>query len=333
MLTAGDKSNPPLVLLHGWGAGLAFFGRNISGLAPYYRLYLLDWPGFGASSRPHHPLSLSVSGAESYFLDAFDAWVKHMQKTEPTFDRFHLVAHSMGAYLATVYALRSPQHLLTLTLASPVGLPRAPSQKIPRGSLIRRFLFRMVFRLWDLGFTPQYLMRLGGTSFGRALARRIIEPRFQMESHSAKEALVDYFYHISAADPAGEHSLSTILQSGAYARDPLCDRMDALKVPTVFLYGELDWMNYRYAKSISERMAVPTSVHIVEGAGHHLYFDNATAFTQIILKSCRSSSESHDAVVCEGSPIAPVTCSQSEHGQQELQPASQKDHLIAPFPA
>ncbi|PXF47975.1 1-acylglycerol-3-phosphate O-acyltransferase [Gracilariopsis chorda] len=198
---------------------------------------------------------------------------------------------------------------------------------------MRRFLFWMLFRLWDLGFTPQYLVRLGGTSLGRVLARKIIESRFQMQSQSAREALVDYFYHISAADAAGEHSLSTILQSGAYARDPLCDRMDALKVPTVFLYGELDWMNYRYAKSICERMSVPTSVHVVEGAGHHLYFDNVNAFTQVILKTCRSSAGAHDAVVCEEKRKVSLSYSQNEYDEQELPSTSQKDQLGAPFPA
>ncbi|CAN8074461.1 unnamed protein product [Agarophyton chilense] len=298
MLSAGDASKPPLVLLHGWGAGLAFFGRNISSLAPYYRLYLLDWPGFGASSRPHHSTSLSVDHAEGYFLDAFEAWVHYMRNKEPSFRRFHIVAHSMGAYLATIYALRCPQNVLTLTLASPVGLPGAPPQKIPTGSLFRRAIFWIVFRLWDLGFTPQYLIRQAGTSLGRKLAQRFIEPRFSFQSQHTKDAFIEYFYQISAADAAGEHSLSTILESGAYARKPLAERMIHLKTPTSFLYGDRDWMSSHYAEKVCEQMKAPASVHIVEGAGHHLYFDNVRAFRDLILESCSRAKGISESTPC-----------------------------------
>ncbi|KAI0556606.1 hypothetical protein FGB62_486g02 [Gracilaria domingensis] len=291
MLSAGDVSNPPLVLLHGWGAGLAFFGRNIAGLAPFYRLHLLDWPGFGGSSRPYHSTSLSVDHAEAYFLDAFDGWVQHMRKQEPNFQRFHIVAHSMGAYLAAVYALRSPQNVLTLTLASPVGLPAAPPQKIPRGPLLRRAIFWIVFRMWDWGFTPQYFIRQAGTSLGRKMAKRFIEPRFSFQSQSTKDAFIEYFYQISVADAAGEHSLCTILESGAYARKPLAERMVKLRTPTSFLYGDGDWMSFKYAEKVCEQMKAPATVHIVEGAGHHVYYDNVQMFTKLILESCGRVSE------------------------------------------
>lgn len=41
-LSAGDRNLPVLVVVHGWGAGVAFFGRNIAGLSAKFRVHIVD---------------------------------------------------------------------------------------------------------------------------------------------------------------------------------------------------------------------------------------------------------------------------------------------------
>ena len=51
-LELGDPSNPPLLLIHGFGASVYHFRYNIPELAKDHHVYAFDLLGFGASSKP-----------------------------------------------------------------------------------------------------------------------------------------------------------------------------------------------------------------------------------------------------------------------------------------
>jgi cardiolipin-specific phospholipase len=97
------------------------------------------------------------------------------------------------------------------------------------------------------------------------------------------QALHDYIYHISAQPGSGEYALGSLLLPGAWARRPLANRVHDLKVPTSFIYGKDDWMDYRGALSVLDRFKVPTRIALVENAGHHLYLDNPEGFNASLL--------------------------------------------------
>ncbi|ERS96448.1 cardiolipin-specific phospholipase [Sporothrix schenckii 1099-18] len=124
----GEKHEETLVMLHGYGAGLGFFYRNFEPLSRRqgWKLYALDMLGMGNSSRPPFKVrakdpQAKITEAESWFIDSLEEWRK-IRKIE----RFTLMGHSMGGYLAVSYALKYPGHLNKLILASPVGVPEDP---------------------------------------------------------------------------------------------------------------------------------------------------------------------------------------------------------------
>ena len=124
----GEKSEENLVMLHGYGAGLGFFYKNFEGLSrvPGWKVYALDLLGMGRSSRPPFKLQAkdrqaSITEAESWFIDALEEW-----RVQKRIDRFTLLGHSLGGYMAVAYALKYPGHLNKLILASPVGIPEDP---------------------------------------------------------------------------------------------------------------------------------------------------------------------------------------------------------------
>lgn len=291
-ISAGSISSPTLVVLHGWGAGAGFFARNLEGLAKHFRVYVVDWPGFGFSSRPPFDSNWSPVQAENFFVDALCEWVKEMPRLDKTFpSKFHIAAHSLGAYLSVAFALRAPQHVINLILASPVGIPPAPSVKLStQSSWVTRSLLRALFVAWDAGFTPQFVIRNMGSFLGRRLARYLIEARFVISDIPARRAIVEYFYQISCAPSSGEMSLSTILESGAYARRPLCDRLPGVCVPVTFIYGDRDWISPLAAEEVCRKMNVSTEILIAPLAGHHLYFDNPDFFNAAVFRAC---SEAH----------------------------------------
>ena len=124
----GEEHDQDLVMLHGYGAGLGFFYKNFEGLsrARGWKVYALDLLGMGRSSRPPFKIHAkdrqgSITEAENWFIDALEEW-----RIQRNIDRFTLLGHSLGGYMAVAYALKYPGHLNKLILASPVGIPEDP---------------------------------------------------------------------------------------------------------------------------------------------------------------------------------------------------------------
>lgn len=112
----------------GYGAGLGFFYKNFEGLSRVkgWKVYALDLLGMGRSSRPPFKLHAkdrqgSITEAEDWFIDALEEW-----RVKKKIDKFTLLGHSLGGYMAVAYALKYPGHLNKLVLASPVGIPEDP---------------------------------------------------------------------------------------------------------------------------------------------------------------------------------------------------------------
>ncbi|KAI8993316.1 hypothetical protein BDB01DRAFT_775883 [Pilobolus umbonatus] len=91
-------------------------------------------------------------------------------------------------------------------------------------------------------------------------------------------------YHISSSSGSGEFALAAVLAPGAYARKPLFHRLAKLTVPTVFIYGDNDWMDYKAAIKAKKFMNVPAKVVRIPESGHHMYIDNPEAFNKAMVE-------------------------------------------------
>lgn len=123
-----EEIDQNLVMLHGYGAGLGFFYKNFEGLSRVkgWKVYALDLLGMGRSSRPPFKIhakdrQAATTEAENWFIDALEEW-----RIQRRIEKFTLLGHSLGGYMAVAYALKYPGHLNKLVLASPVGIPEDP---------------------------------------------------------------------------------------------------------------------------------------------------------------------------------------------------------------
>ena len=230
----------PLVMTHGYGAGLGlYFGTfdALAGSGLFSRVLAVDWAGMGRSSRTAPPWpgaaatqSATTRDTETYFCDSLEAW----RKAEGL-ERFVLLGHSIGGYLAAVYAMRFPHRVAHLILASPVGLPRQPENSMKRWEKQPwrvRTLIKTARWLWAHDVTPQWATRVAGSYLGRAMLWKYVDRRLRpAHAHWARigvapEQVLEYLYHISAMGPGtGEFALSRLLAPGAYAHAPLVDRL------------------------------------------------------------------------------------------------------------
>lgn len=253
----GEKVENNLVILHGYGAGLGFFYKNFEPLsrAQGRQLYALDLLGMGRSTRPPFKVPVktrpqATAAAEDWFIDALEEW-----RVKRRIDRFTLLGHSMGGYMAVAYALKYPGHLNKLILASPVGIPEvagAADAPIPYPNSSAKEngengMAEMVANtapdrweppppnripkwfsyLWDCNISPFSIIRWTGP-----LAPRLVSGwtsrRFGHLGPEESKALHDYSYSIFRLRGSGEYALTYILAPGAYARSPLIRRIEGV---------------------------------------------------------------------------------------------------------
>ncbi|KAF1953128.1 alpha/beta-hydrolase [Byssothecium circinans] len=240
-----------------------------------WRLYALDLPGMGRSSRPPFKISAKnpegqVAEAEHWFIDAIEEW-----RVERKIERFTLLGHSFGGYIATAYALKYPEHLTKLILASPVGISENPYKarrmalngkaadvQVPREPLPKWLKF-----VWAVKISPFTLLRWSGP-LGRKLFSIWFKKEFKQLPPKELQALHDYTYSIFNLPGSSEYALTYIFEPGTFARLPLIRRIqdvgtqryDCLANPQlckqlgdtaqhhwvngfsfVFIYGENDW--------------------------------------------------------------------------------------------
>jgi pimeloyl-ACP methyl ester carboxylesterase len=138
---AGTENLPPIVLLHGFGMGLAFWGRQLAEFRKHRRVIAFDLPGMG-SSDPLEIEAKTMNDSEEYFILSLEAWREQMQ-----IRRMVLVGAGFGAYIAAIYALRHHKRVEHLMMLSPSGMEKRSKDQV--SSCRRDLLVPQIFTYSD----------------------------------------------------------------------------------------------------------------------------------------------------------------------------------------
>lgn len=277
----GDPARPPLVLLHGNGAMAR--EMELSGLveqaAQSFRVLVFDRPGYGHSARPAGRSYSAMAQAE-VVLDA----LRNLGVQQPL-----VLGHSWGTLVALAMALREPQSIRALVLASGYHTPTprldtlfmgAPALPL-LGPLLRHTVSPVLSRmLW-----PAMLRRLFGPAPVPQRFRRdypvwmALRPS-QLQASSAEAAMMPW-------------------QAWLLRR-----RESQLAVPTVLIAGDRDRMvRTRWqAARLHERLP-STRLHVVTGAGHMVHHTATDSVMAAIRQAWRMATA--PAVGRAAAPAAP----------------------------
>ena len=155
----GSQLGKDLILLHGWGTNLHTFDPIANELAKEFKIYKLDFPGFGESDPPK-----SVWGVENYtnFIEKF---VQDNNINNPI-----IIGHSFGGRVALLYASRNEVSKLILIDAAGVKPKRTLKYffKVYSYKIYKNFLPLLIGKTRANKNLYQYRKRVGSGDYNNS---------------------------------------------------------------------------------------------------------------------------------------------------------------------
>lgn len=212
-------AGPPLLLVHGGGNSTSEWAPILSALARNHRVIAVDRPGHGLADPFDYRGVDLLDHARTFFRDILDTL--ELRAVD-------IVANSMGGLLSVVFAIDAPEHVSRLVL---VGAPAGVTRSVPR-------------QLWMFGLPliGQPLGRLFLSNPTRESIRKFWGEILVVHPETLEDTLLDANV---AHMRRNNGSILSLLQcaidvGGLRNRLILGERWQALKVPTLFLWGERD---------------------------------------------------------------------------------------------
>ena len=240
-------AGPALVFAHGLGGNHLSWWQQVPHFAERHTCIVFSHRGFPPSGR--------VPGvrAPDAYADDLAALLDALDVSEAT-----LVGQSMGGWTCLEYALRSPERVRALVMAS------------TSGTLDFNRLGDAGIRDWLRG-APAALAEL---------AARGIHPASGERMAREQPALAQLYWQIAEMAPAAfrEQVRERILQ----LRNRPPTLLAQLPMPVLFITGDEDWVFPPAAGPAFAALAPKGRAVRVPGAGHSVYFERAAQFNQLL---------------------------------------------------
>lgn len=277
-----QATNLPLVMVHGFGGGLALWAMSIDALAKNRPVYVFDLLGFGRSSRPR--FSTDPQEAEVEYVNSIEQW-----RQQIGLEKFVLLGHSFGGFLSSAYALRHPSRVKHLVLVDSWGFQKKPEE----------FEFNMPLWFRALAavlssFNPLAGMRAAGP-LGPSLVQKL-RPDFQgrFSRLLPDDAVLNYIYHCNAQKPSGEIAFKKMSAMYGWAKFPMIDRIGLVdkNIPMTMLHGGDSWISIDPSFETKQiRSDCYVRIEEVPDASHHVYADQPDAFNVLVDRICQREDE------------------------------------------
>ncbi len=255
----GNPDGIPVLALHGWLDNAASFLP----MAQYFddmNIVALDWPGHGHSEH-RHP-------SARYYITEF-MWDIHAAMDVLGWDSCHLLGHSLGAAISSIFATAAPERVRSLTLIDALGpyanQPQDTARQLRRSSTSLRSKPRP--RKTYESVEDMVQARLANSDLGEAAARLIVERSVQ-----ATKGGFEWSY-----DPA-LYWLSPLY----FSEEQLLDCLHHIEAPTLTLSASPFSSSVRAEHYQQRTQAIPNGRHELIAGGHHLHMESPGPVGQMI---------------------------------------------------
>lgn len=253
-LSTGDWSaeHPPVLCLHGWLDNAASFIPLMQQL-PDTPMLAIDWPGHGHSQ---HLGTDSHYHFVDYVGDLFELI------NSQGWDRIHLLGHSMGGLIASVFAGTFPdkvRSLMMIEACGPMSWPEQEAPQILKKAVISRRKLADKQLTQHPSLAAAIAARRAAGDLDDASARLLVERGIQASEQG----------FVWRSDPRlRTFSALRMTEGQAHAF------VDATTAPALVVYGTEGFQMVRQA--VQQRAGLYAQLELAELAGgHHLHMSHA----------------------------------------------------------
>ncbi len=247
----------PLLLIHGYGAGMWVWEKQIEVLSQFYRVYAVDVIGHGFSDRPKIPYTPE---AYIYFLRDFMDGVGAEKAT--------LIGSSMGGGIAWGTAILFPERVDRLILIDCVP-PDVLAQ-------VRNESLRTLIAIRDIPFLPYLVISARSRSSMRWALKECISDIKLITPEVAKRQ-----YQLSRIRGTTWVLYSTLKQAEEALE--LRDRFSLIRQPALFIWGEEDIIFPPDVGETLHQAITGSKFQLIEKSGHIPMWESPDKVNQAIL--------------------------------------------------
>ena len=265
-----DKT--PIVMVHGWMDVAASFQFVIDALKDNHWIIAPDWRGFGLTETPD---------VDHFFFPDYLADLDQLLDHYVGDRQVHLIGHSMGGHVATLFAGVRPERLQTLINLEGFGLPATRPAQAPT---------RLAQWMNELKALQRGEMDLKPYPSLEAVAQRLIKTNPRLGSDKAHWLA----QHWARANAQGEwrilgHAAHKVVNANLFKTDETQAIYERITAPTLCVVADSDSISQWWKDSFSlaefkQRIAaVPNLTHaVIEEAGHMLHHDQPEVLARMI---------------------------------------------------
>jgi pimeloyl-ACP methyl ester carboxylesterase len=248
----------PLVLIHGYGAGIWVWEKQIEVLSQGYRVYALDLIGHGFSDRPkiHYTPETYIHCLKD-FMDGVGI------------EKATLIGNSMGGGVAWATAILFPERVDRLILIDCVP-PDVLTQ-------VKNESFRMLAAIKNIPFLPYLAMAARDKSSIRQI---LLECILNIELITPE--VVNRQYQLSKIKGTPWVLYSTLKHAKEASK--LRGQFSQIRKPTLFIWGERDLI---FPPPLGEKLhqaIAGSKLQKIEGSGHIPMWETPEEVNRAILK-------------------------------------------------
>jgi 3-oxoadipate enol-lactonase len=240
---------PPLLLIFGFTGNATGWARQLPAFSPHFRTIIFDNRGAGRSTAPPGAYTIEEMAADAVgLLDVLGV------------ERAHVLGHSMGGQVAQEMAIRAPERLDRLVLASTWA--RSDT------------LFNTVIDVWG----QLYRQGLDLQTCAKFAFTWLLTAGF-LDAAGA----LDQMLGLAASDPFPPPAQGVWGQSRAIIAGDTRGRLASIRAPTLVIVGRQDILTpVRFSEDLA--WGIPNAtLRVLERGGHGLLFERPADFNQAIL--------------------------------------------------
>jgi pimeloyl-ACP methyl ester carboxylesterase len=249
-----------IILVHGLASNAGFWRYNIPELSKNYRVIAVDLPGYGKSQKGDYPYTLS------FYADEIKKLIEELKLKNVVY-----VGHSMGGQIGLILSMKYPNLLDKLVLASPAGF-----EKFERG---------------EGDWLRSVITMKGIKSTTEEGIRRNLSNNFY-NFGDKWEWMVEERVRMRKATDFDEFAYTVVRCVNAMLDEPTSDKLSAIKVPTLIIYGKYDglipnpYLHPGFPSDVYEKGAKgikDSKLVQLDNAGHMIQIEKAAEFNQAVL--------------------------------------------------